>query len=153
MMNQISELCNQIQERLTMAFNIVSDEAMGLAILMTANKAKGLSRNGLTAEWRKDDALRLAGHFYWLAKTYQRKGDMGRYICFNRASKVIYNAIRQDQGFSGREFFAHEHIGTKVRLEAYQVWLNTGFTDRVQTLIDEGCIDPNFPPPQTEWQG
>lgn len=153
MMNQVSELFNKIQARLTEAFNLVSDEAMGLAVLMTANKDKGLSRNGLTAEWRKDDAIRLAGHFYWLAKTYQRKGDMGRYIAFNKASKIIYTAIREDRGFNGKTFLTHDGIGTKVRLEAYQVWLKNGYTDRVQALINEGHVDPNYPAPKTEWVG
>ena len=153
MMNQVSELFNKIQNRLTEAFNLVSDEAMGLAVLMTANKDKGLSRNGLTAEWRKDDALRLAGHFYWLAKTYQRAGETGRYIAFNRASKVIYKAINDDAGFNGKTFLTHEHIGTKVRLEAYQVWLGNGHTERVKALIEAGHVDPNYPAPMTEWLG
>ena len=132
MLEQLNDLFIRIQARLTSAFNLVSDEALNLALLMISNKNKALSPNGLTAEWSKEDARALANHFYWLAKTYERDGQTGRYICFNRAAKVIYHAINADEGFNGKNFLTHEHIGTKCRLEAYAVWLGNGYTERVQ---------------------
>lgn len=153
MLEELNSLFNRIQERLTAAFNLVSDEALNLALLMIANKKKSLSPTGLTAEWSKEDALALANHFYWLAKTYQRDGQQGRYICFHRAAKVIYGAINADEGFNGKTFLTHEHIGAKCRLEAYSVWLGNGYTERVQGLIDEGKVDPYYPAPMTVWKG
>lgn len=153
MIDQLNDLFNKIQNRLVEAFDLVADEALGLTLLMMVNRKKALSRNGLTAEWRKDDARRMAQHFYWLAKTYERIGQDGRAICFKRASSVIYKAIRKNEGFTGKDFLTHEHVGKKVRLEAYQVWLKDGYTERVQGLIDDGMIDPEYPAPMTTWEG
>tara|TARA_Y100000310_G_scaffold171648_1_gene171843 strand:+ start:1224 stop:1685 length:462 start_codon:yes stop_codon:yes gene_type:complete len=153
MIEEISDLFGRLQDRLIEAFNLSSDEALGLALMMIQQKKKSLSSEGLTAKWRKRDALSLAGHFYWLSKTYQRSQETGRAITFKRASNVIYDAINADQGFTGEEFFTHPHIGAKVRLEAYQIWLNQGYTPRVEGLIQKGKVDPLYPAPMTEWVG
>lgn len=144
---------NKLAKRINRAFNIAAGEALTLAVKID-DSVKVRSQESLLMSWRKDDAQRLAGHFYWLSKTYDRAGETGRAITFKRASKVIYEAINADQGFDFKAFTAHPHIGFKVRLEAYDYWLSAGqFTARQVKLINAGHVDPSWPAQAPSWQG
>ena len=146
----------KLSERIASAFTLAAGEATALAFKIEALGAgeRVKSRSSLLWEWRKDDAKRLAGHFYWLAKTYERAGETGRAITFKRASNVIYEAIDADAGFNFKTFIAHPHVGLKVRLEAYDYWLNQGSnTARQIKLINAGHVDPNYPAQSPKWEG
>jgi hypothetical protein len=147
---------NKLSARISSAFNLALSEASALAfkIEMQGAGERVRSHSSVLWNWRKDDAKRLAGHFYWLAKTYERAGETGRAITFKRASNVIYEAIDADQGFNFKAFIAHPHVGLKVRLEAYDYWLANGaHTARQVKLVNAGHVDPNYPPQSPKWEG
>lgn len=148
---------NKLGDRIKRAFNITAGESIALAVRIDTainGEDRVKSRESLLMSWRKDDAKRLADHFWWLAKTYERNNETGRAITFKRAASVIYSAIEADQGFGFKDFIAHAHIGYKVRLEAYEFWLANGqFTSRQNKLINRGGIDPAYPAQAPQWQG
>lgn len=150
-----SQIINNLSARITRAFNIAAGEALSLASkISNGNMERVKTHSSLLMSWRKDDAKRLAGHFWWLSKTYDRAGDAGRAIVFKRAASVIYSALDADNGFDFKAFIAHPHVGLKVRAEAYDFWLSNGaYTDRQTALMNAGAVDPNHPAQAPDWQG
>lgn len=143
----------KISERITRAFNIGAGEAFALA-LKIGDSEKVKSRESVLMAWRKDDAKRLADHFWWLGKTYERSGDNGRSFAFKGAAKVVYEALERDQGFDFKTFIASKRVGFSVRVEAYDFWLSDGtLTPRQKSLVSAGHEDPNYPAPKPLWVG
>ena len=146
----------KLGDRITRAFNIAAGEAMTLATMIACSvegPEKVKSRSSLLMSWNKDDANRLAGHFYWLSKTYERVGDTGRAVTFKRASKVVYEAINADAGFDFKAFINHKHIGFKVRLEAYDYWLASGQMTSRQFGLNRQVNSSEYPPQMPNWRG
>lgn len=145
-----------LTQRLMSAFalNYVEAGRLSARIVASPNCARVTSQTSVFMSWRKDDATRMAGHFYWLAKTYERAGDEGRAITFKRVANAIYSAIDQDAGFDFKCLLRVNGAGESVRKEAVEYWLSSGeYTERQVMLLRAGVVAPEFPAVAPAWQG